>query len=66
MTLPGEQLNVVLKIFARLLPATFQIPGVAWSNVCTLEAVGEDLLEIFLTIDRVSGQVVKLGHSHVG
>jgi hypothetical protein len=62
---PGGPLNVILKGLTLLMLATLQIPGVAQPYVSALEVAGEDLLEIFLAIDHISGQVIKPGPSHV-
>jgi hypothetical protein len=66
MAFPRELPNVVPKGFVGLLPTTLQIPGFAWPYVCVLEVSDEDLLEIFLAIDRVSRHVAKPDRSHVG
>jgi hypothetical protein len=54
MALSRESLDVTLEAFARLLSATLQVPGVVESHIHALKIVGEDLLEILRTIDRVS------------
>jgi hypothetical protein len=66
MALLGETLDVILQGFTLLLLATLQIPGVAGLHVCALKVVGEDLLEILPTIDRVSGQVIESSVGCVG
>jgi hypothetical protein len=65
MVLPEEAPDVILKVFARLLSATLQAPGVARSHIHALEVAGEDLLEILPTIDHVSRQVVQPDPSRV-
>jgi hypothetical protein len=55
MAFVGEMLDIIPKGLAWFLPATHQIPGVAWWHVCALEVAGEDLFEIFPPIDHASG-----------
>jgi hypothetical protein len=59
MAFLGELSYVIQEELARLLPATLQIPEVAWPNVCALEVAGEDLLEVLLAINRISRKVVE-------
>jgi hypothetical protein len=59
VTLLREAPDVISRRFLLLLSATLQIPRIAGSHVCALKVVGEDLLEIVPTIDRVSGQVIE-------
>jgi hypothetical protein len=58
-------LDVISKGFARLLPATLQIPRVAWMHVHALEVAGEDLLEVIPTIDDVSWEMIQLGPGRI-
>jgi hypothetical protein len=66
MTLPGEALNVISQGFARLLPATLQVPGFARMHIHALEVAGEDLLEILQAIDDVSQQMIQSSPNRVG
>jgi hypothetical protein len=54
MALPGESPDVTPEAFVRLLSATLLVPGVVESHIHALKVVGEDLLEMLRTIDRVS------------
>jgi hypothetical protein len=53
MALPREPPDLILEGFARLLPTTLQVPGVAGSHIRALEVASEDLLDILPTIDHV-------------
>jgi hypothetical protein len=65
MALSGETPNVIPEGFALLLPATLQILRVARPHVCAIKVADEDLLDILPGVNRVSGQVIKPGPSHV-
>jgi hypothetical protein len=54
MALPREMQNVFSEGFARLLPATLQIPGVVKLYIRALEVSGEDLLEVLPAVDDIS------------
>jgi hypothetical protein len=58
MALPEESTDVITKRFARLLPATLQVPRVVEAHIRALGVAGEVLLESFPTINHVSWQVV--------
>jgi hypothetical protein len=66
ITLLREATNVFPEGFAWLLLITLQILGVDGSHIGALEVVGEDLLEILLTIDLVSLQMVQPCPGQVG
>jgi hypothetical protein len=66
VTLLREAPDVISRRFLLLLSATLQIPRIAGSHVCALKVVGEDLLEIVPTIDRVSRQVIEPSSERVG
>jgi hypothetical protein len=59
VALLGETSILVPQGFALHLPATLYIPGVTRPHIRALKVAGKDLLEIFPTIDRVSGQMVE-------
>jgi hypothetical protein len=54
MALLRESPNVKLEGLALFLLATLQVPRVVVLHILAIEIVGEDLLEIFPTINQVS------------
>jgi hypothetical protein len=62
----GEPSNVILEGLTRLLPTTFQVPGVAQLHVRAMKVASEGLLQVLLAINHVSGQVVEPGPGCVG
>jgi hypothetical protein len=65
IALSRQPSNVILEGFTLLLLTTLQILGVARPHVRVLKVTDEDLLEILLGINQVSGQVVKTGPGRV-
>ena len=59
VALLGEAAYVVAEIFALLLPAVAEVPGIPRANVRALEIADEDMAQVGLVVDPLRGQVIE-------
>jgi hypothetical protein len=65
VVLLGKTPDIVSQGLSLFVPIALQIPGVAGLHVHTLEITNKYLLQVFPTVDRVSGKVIEPGSGRV-